>query len=69
MVYGNNTWGYVKYKVVLTVHDAITCVVPEKEIDIAVQFVRDSMKWRPTWCKDLPLDCEVGFGLSYGDIK
>ena len=58
-----------KYKVVLTVHDAITCVVPEKEIDIAVQFVRDSMKWRPTWCKDLPLDCEVGFGLSYGDIK
>ena len=58
-----------KYKVVLTVHDAITCVVPEKEIDIAVQFVRDSMKWRPTWCKDLPLDCEVVFGLSYGDIK
>ena len=35
----------------------------------AVEFVRDCMKWRPDWCQDLPLDCEVGFGGNYGEIK
>jgi len=58
-----------RYKVVLTVHDAIACVVPDSDLEKAVEFVRDCMKWRPDWCQDLPLDCEVGFGGNYGEIK
>jgi hypothetical protein len=25
------------------------------------------MRWRPTWCQTLPLNCESGVGRSYGD--
>ena len=56
-----------KYKVVMTVHDAIGCVVPEGEVKQAMKFVEDSMRVRPEWAQDLPLDCEGGFGNSYGE--
>jgi len=56
-----------KYKVVMTVHDAIGCVVPEGEVKQAMKFVEDSMRVRPKWAQDLPLDCEGGFGNSYGE--
>ena len=56
-----------KYKVVLTVHDAIACVVPEAEADEAQQYVESCMRWRPTWAATLPLNCESGMGKSYGD--
>ena len=56
-----------KYKVVMTVHDAIGCVVPEGEVQQAMKFVEDSMRVRPKWAQDLPLDCEGGFGNSYGE--
>jgi len=29
--------------------------------------VEECMRWRPDWCKDLPLNCEVGYGESYGE--
>jgi DNA polymerase len=56
-----------RYKVVLTVHDAVACVAPKKEAEEAVAYVEECMRWRPTWCDDLPLNCEVGYGESYGD--
>jgi DNA polymerase I-like protein with 3'-5' exonuclease and polymerase domains len=56
-----------KYKVVLTVHDAVACIVKEEEVDEGLAYVEECMKWRPSWCKDLPLDCELGSGKSYGD--
>lgn len=55
-----------KYKVVMTVHDAIGCVVPEEQVEQGMQFVEKVMKIRPKWAPDLPLDCEGGFGDSYG---
>ena len=55
-----------KYKVVLTVHDAIACVAPIEEKDEAVAYVTECMKWRPKWAETLPLSCEVGYGDSYG---
>ena len=55
-----------KYKVVMTVHDAIGCIVPEGEVEKAMKFVEKSMKVRPKWALDLPLDCEGGWGESYG---
>jgi len=56
-----------KYKVVMTVHDAIGCIVPEAEVEEAMHHVEEIMKVRPTWAPDLPLDCEGGYGNSYGE--
>jgi hypothetical protein len=56
-----------KYKVAMTVHDAIACVVPESEVDSAKEFVELCMRIRSDWCTELPLNCEAGSGVSYGD--
>lgn len=56
-----------KHRVVMTVHDAIACVVPTAESDAAQKFVEATMRVRPKWAPDLPLDCESGVGQSYGD--
>ena len=56
-----------KYKVVLTVHDAIACVVRDEEVEEAVKHVETCMRWTPDWAKGLPLNCESGHGKSYGD--
>lgn len=56
-----------KYKVVMTVHDAITCIVPETEAITGKEFVEMVMRIRPKWALDLPLNCEAGMGRSYGE--
>lgn len=56
-----------KYKVVMTVHDAIACIVPEAQADTAREYVEMCMKMRPKWALELPLNCESGVGNSYGD--
>jgi hypothetical protein len=56
-----------KYKVVLTVHDAVMCVVPETEAKEALLYVNECMRWRPSWATTLPLACELGMGTSYDE--
>jgi hypothetical protein len=56
-----------KYKVVMTVHDAIACIVPEAEAEAGKEYVEMCMKMRPKWAQDLPLNCEAGMGKSYGE--
>jgi len=56
-----------KYKVVLTVHDAVACVAKEEEAEEAIAYVIECMKWVPDWAQGLPLSCEAGYGKSYGD--
>ena len=58
-----------KYKVVMTVHDAIGCIVPTEEVREGMHYVETCMKIPPLWAPDLPLDCEGGFGRSYGDCS
>lgn len=55
-----------KYRIVMTVHDAIACVVPEDEAERAMEFITMAMRIRPSWAPELPLNCEAGFGQSYG---
>jgi len=55
-----------KYKVVMTVHDAIGCVVPESDVDVALENIQMFMRVRPDWALELPLNCEAGAGKSYG---
>lgn len=56
-----------KYRVVMTVHDAIACVVPTEQVQNAVEYVELCMRTRPNWGMELPLNCEAGYGPSYGD--
>ena len=58
-----------RYKVALTVHDAVMAVVPEEERDEAIRYIHDCMSWRPSWAKTLPLACEIGAGKSYADCS
>ncbi len=58
-----------RYKVVLTVHDAVACVAPENEWREAALYVQECMRWRPLWAQTLPLNCEVKYGSSYGGAK
>ena len=55
-----------KYKVVMTVHDAIACIAPTAEAQTAQEYVEMCMRARPKWALDLPLNCESGYGKNYG---
>lgn len=57
-----------RYQVALTVHDSVVCVAPKAEQDEALKYVQDCMRWRPDWCSTLPLNCEVEYGDSYGNL-
>jgi len=56
-----------RYRVVLTVHDAIACIAPVGEAFEAQAYVEECMRWVPIWAKGLPLDCESGIGANYGE--
>lgn len=55
-----------KYRVVMTVHDAVACIAPVAEADRAKEYVELCMRLRPAWASELPLNCEAGYGKSYG---
>jgi len=56
-----------KYKVVLTVHDAIAIVCRDVDVEEARHYVEECMRWVPEWAEGLPVNCESGVGKSYGD--
>jgi len=56
-----------RYRVVLTVHDAIACVVREDEADEARAYIEECMRTSPAWARGLPLNCESGMAGNYGD--
>jgi DNA polymerase len=56
-----------KYRPVLTVHDAVVCVVPETEVDEALSFITTTMSSPPLWATGLPVACEAHHGANYGD--
>jgi DNA polymerase len=55
-----------KYRVVMTVHDAIACIAPTEQVEAAKEYVEMCMRTRPDWGMELPLNCEAGYGESYG---
>jgi len=60
-------WISEHYKVALTVHDSLVCVVKDEEVEEARQFIEECMREEPEWAEGLPLDCESGIGKSYGE--
>jgi DNA polymerase len=57
------------YRVVLTVHDSIVCLVRDEEVPEAQAFIEAEMRRPPEWAPGLPVDCESGVGKSYGDCE
>ena len=56
-----------RYEVTHTVHDAIACIVPEDQAEEAQAYVEECMRWVPDWAEGLPVNCESGYGRSYGE--
>jgi DNA polymerase len=56
-----------RYKVVLTVHDAVAIIAKKDDADEAQAHLEECMSWNPKWAVGLPLSCESGVGASYGD--
>jgi len=56
-----------RYRVVLTIHDALYMVVPEQEAKEAKDFTVSIMRTAPTWMPDIPLDAEAGYGKTLSD--
>ena len=53
-----------KLPVVLTIHDAVYCLVPDHLVERAATFIVEELKRPPAWAPDLPLDAEVGAGQN-----
>ena len=58
-----------RYRVAMTVHDSVVCVVPDGEVAEAQAYVEHCMRSLPDWAEGLPIDCESGTGKSYGDCE
>ena len=59
-----------KYPVALSVHDEVVCVVPEDDAEDCRDYMGEVLRTAPKWCRDeLPLNCEVAIGDSYGEAK
>lgn len=57
------------FRFIHQVHDELVFCVADDMVPFAVALLQEEMKTPPAWCKDLPLDCDVGFGRRYGDCK
>lgn len=55
------------YHVAFQVHDENVCVVPEGKSQQAMKDIVSIMSTAPDWAPDLPVACEAGVGLNYGD--
>jgi DNA polymerase len=55
-----------RYRVVMTVHDAVGVIAPTEKAVQAREFVEACMRMRPKWATALPLNCESKIGASYG---
>jgi DNA polymerase len=58
-----------KYPVVGTVHDELLCVVPDAEVEGAVDWVLQQMIVEPKYMPGIPLNSEVGAHRRYGLAK
>jgi DNA polymerase len=56
-----------RYRPILTVHDAVSIVVPVAEAEEAKAYVQECMRWVPKWAEGLPVDCEIGCGPTYAE--
>lgn len=56
-------------KLAMQVHDELVYLCPDENVGMVRGLLEVELKRRPTWMPDLPLNCEVGQGKSYGKAK
>lgn len=56
-----------RYRPILTVHDSLAVIVPERERDEAIEYIKNCMVISPSWATGLPLACEIKSGKTYGE--
>jgi len=54
-----------KYRIVMTTHDEAVACVLEAQAKQALAFMAKWMSTPPSWCSDIPLNCEGGFDVRY----
>jgi DNA polymerase len=54
-----------RYPVVLTVHDEIVTLIPEKHAEEHHAWIADVCSQAPKWAPGLPVACEGGFAKEY----
>ena len=54
-----------RYDVVMTVHDSVGVVVPDAQLEPALDYIEECMRWVPAWAEGLPVNCEAKYGRSY----
>jgi DNA polymerase len=59
--------GLAGYFVAFQVHDENVAVVPTETADAAEEHIVRIMSTPPVWAPELPVACEVGRALNYGD--
>ena len=58
-----------RYRVALTVHDEVVCVVPDHAANEIKGLMLNVMSQPPSWAAGLPVSCEADIGKTYGDCK
>lgn len=54
-----------KYRVVMTTHDEVVNCVKNSQAEAWDRFSTKIMKTAPSWCADIPLNCEGGYADNY----
>lgn len=55
------------YHVAFQVHDEIIITAPEQQATDAEKLLVEIMSTPPAWCADVPVACESGVAINYGD--
>lgn len=58
-----------RYKVKLSIHDSLYWLAPIEEAQEALDWGMEQMTAPISWCEDMPLGVEGGFGKTLKDIK
>jgi len=54
-----------KFRVVMTTHDEAVALPKTREAEFCFKLMTKTMSTPPSWCPDIPLNCEGGFDVRY----
>jgi hypothetical protein len=58
-----------RWPVLFQVHDENIILAADHEVDVAQRDIETVMSRAPSWAPSLPIACESGVGLNYGEAK
>lgn len=57
------------FRWVLQVHDELVYIIPDRYVEWFRVILAEEMRRAPTWAPDIPLGCDTGAGMNYGEAK